>query len=486
LVGRYDNDAAMTRWKVLGSAEDAWTAYDWEDIMNQLTVVAERLIDEHPIGRRQFILFAAAIFVLIVDGFDLQIISYLIPAIADEWPVTTQTKGLILSAGLTGLMFGYLSLPLIAVRIGLKRMVILSLLAMSATSFLTLLAGSAEQLIILRFLTGLTLGGVFPNMVALATEYCPERYRASLVSISYVGLPLGFLIAGWAAYAILPHFGWRSAMSIGGLLPLLAVVVIIAWIPESLEYLVNRAKRGADQARLILQQMIPEASISAETRLVVESEQSKGATIASLFTRHFWLGTLALWVALATNSVVYYFVLSWMPSILTKIGTTQQDAILASSIANIGGILAAFITGPLMDRYGAYRVLIGHFIVGTLFTIVVGMLLSPDLVILVPAALCLGFCVSGLQKGISALAVRFYTIDLRAVGIGWMFGIARFGAIGGPILASLLFVAGWSPSAVFYLMAIPLLVGTLAVAIMGLVYGPKREGHIDGTVLAPE
>lgn len=451
--------------------------------MNQLVIAADRIIDQNRVGRRQLVLFIAAIAVLIVDGFDLQIISYLLPAIADEWSISSETKGVVLSAGLTGLMVGYLALPLVAVRIGLKRMVILSLLAMSATSFLTLLADSVEHLILLRFLTGLTLGGVFPNMVALSTEYCPERYRASLVSISYVGLPLGFLIAGWSAYAVLPHFGWRGAMSIGGMLPLVAVVIVIACIPESLEYLVNRAKRGRERARSILATMIPGLSIPNDARLVVGSEQTKGATVASLFTRHFWLGTLALWIALSTNSVVYYFVLSWMPSILTKIGATQQNAILASSIANVGGILAAFITGPLMDRYGAYRVLIAHFIVGTLFTVLVGVLLSPDLVVLVPAALCLGFCVSGLQKGVSALAVRFYTIDLRAVGIGWMFGIGRIGAIGGPFLASLLFAAGWTPTEVFYLMAIPLVVGAVAIAVMGYFYVLKGGHGLGGTPL---
>lgn len=444
--------------------------------MSQTMIRADLLIDNGKVERRQFIIFLTAIAVLIVDGFDLQIISYLMPVIVKEWGVSTQMQGVVLSAGLAGLMVGYLTLPLVAVRIGLKRMIILSLLAMSATNLLTIASGNIEQLIVLRFLTGLTLGGVFPNMVALATEYCPERYRASLVSISYVGLPVGFIIAGSASYAILPHYGWRGAMAVGGLLPILAAAILYLGAPESLEYLINRARQGGERAREVLSRIKPSVEIPTTARLLAGNAQGRSATIGSLFTSKLWLGTLALWVALTANSAVYFFVLGWMPSILTKIGATQENAILGASLANFGGIAAAFITGPLMDRYGPYRILLAHFVVGTVFAVLVGAILSPELMIIVPAALCLGFCVSGLHKGGSGLAVRFYTSDVRPVGIGWMFGVAQLGAIGGPFLAGMLFAAGWTPTAVFYLAAVPLLIGTAAITVMGYVYAPKAKG----------
>ncbi|HWL56825.1 MAG TPA: MFS transporter [Paracoccus sp. (in: a-proteobacteria)] len=444
--------------------------------MNLPPLRADRIVDESPIGRQQLAVFIGAIAVLVVDGFDLQIISYLIPAISQEWGMAATMKGAILSAGLAGLMVGYLLLPLVAVRIGLRRMILLSLLSMSAATFLTLLADTPQHLVMLRFLTGLTLGGVFPNTVALITEYCPEKYRSSIVSISYVGLPLGFLVAGWSAYAILPQFGWRGAIAVGGILPLLAVGVVLSVIPESLEYLLGRAKDGQQRARKIIGRLFPETVLRPDAPLAVTAKKTRAANVLDLFAPKIWIGTLALWVSLASNSVVYYFVLSWMPSMLITVGATQQNAILAASLTNGGGILAAFITGPLMDRYGTYPVLLGHFIVAVIFTAIVGAVLSPDLVILVPAALCLGFCVSGLQKGISALTVRFYSIDLRAVGLGWVFGVARLGAIAGPILASFLFAADWEPHTVFYVMTIPLLIGTLAVALMGYIFVLKARG----------
>jgi AAHS family 4-hydroxybenzoate transporter-like MFS transporter len=338
----------------------------------------------------------------------------------------------------------------------------------------------------LRLLTGLTLGGVFPNMMALATEYCPERYRASLVSITYVGLPLGFIVAGWSTYMLLPHYGWRGAMVVGGILPIMAAVLVLSTVPESLTYFLSRAEKGPDCAKAILERMLPDIQFPAGSPLAIGVMRGRPATVADLFRDDLSIGTLVLWVALATNSVVYYFVLGWMPSILVKIGAEQDTAIMASSLTNLGGVVAAFVTGPLMDRYGTYRVLIAHFLVGTVFTAVVATVLSPNLAVIVPAALCLGFCVSGLQKGISALVMRFYPIDLRAIGLGWTFGIGRIGAVGGPFLAGLLFAAGWSPSSVFYLMAVPMLIGTFGVVIMAVRYVATTRGRATIAVIEEE
>lgn len=441
------------------------------------TVAVEAVIDASTVGRYQLRVFAITIAVFIVDGFDLQIISYILPEISDAWGVSTRMQGVILSSGLAGLMAGYLLLPLLAARLGLRRVVIGSLAAMSVTSLLSAMSPGVTIFVILRFLTGLTLGGVFPNMMALATEYCPRRLRATLVSIAFVGLPIGFLFAGWSVWLIQPIAGWRGAMMLGGVLPLFAIALVWFACPESPEYLVNRGRNGDARARRALSRIASSIRIGPHVRLIAGSAYAARVSVGDLFRQQRAIGTVALWTGLVTNSIVYYFVLSWTPLILVRIGAEQGDAILAASLANIGGIIAAFVMGPLMDRLDAYRTVIAIFLVGAISCILVGTVLSPDLRIIVPAALCLGFCISALQKGVAALAMRFYPAELRAIGLGWTFGVGRIGAILGPMLAGLLLAASWTPASIYYLMALPMLVGGAAIAIM-------IRYHADGAATA--
>jgi AAHS family 4-hydroxybenzoate transporter-like MFS transporter len=452
-----------------------------QTIDQQSRIHSESMINAAPLTLFQILVAVIGTMVLIVDGFDLQMLSYLMPQIAKEWDVPAAQQGTILSSGYLGVMAGYLALSPLSLKTGHKRMVVACLLLISLSSFLTLTATNAATLMAFRIATGVALGGVFPSAVALTSEYFPERYRASIVTIMYVGVTLGLLLAGAAAWMIVAPYGWRWAMAVGGALPLVLVVILVPCWPESIEFLVNRARGGQARARRILERITPDLSRNAAAELTAGSGERPPVALLELFRLNRAGGTVALWAALSLNSIVYFFVLSWLPLILVRIGVGQENAIAASSFANAGGIAAAFITGPLMDRFGGYGIVLAHFVAGAVFCAVVGLLLSPSLFVVVPAAFCLGFCVSGLQKGVSALAVRFYPAELRSMGLGWMFGVARSGAIAGPFVAGILMSSGWSPSNIFYLMSVPLLSGGVAIGLMWRQFASrKRHDPIEG------
>jgi MFS transporter, AAHS family, 4-hydroxybenzoate transporter len=428
----------------------------------------EVVINAKRIGSFQIFIGAVGILVLIADGFDLQILSYLMPRIVEEWAINAEFQGLVLSAGYFGVMVGYLILSPFSARIGLKRMVVLCLVFMGLFNVATITATSPTMLLGFRIATGIALGGVFPPAAALTCEYFPERYRSSVVTIIYVGLPLGFLVAGWAAWLV-AGFEWRAAMILGGVIPLTLAMLVSFCRPESLEFLINRAPGGMVRAWRIFSKL-HSAGLDDRVTLVAGKGQDSSVSILKPVSKRNLVGTLSLWLALSLNAMVYFFVLSWLPLILVRIGASHENAIIASSLANFGGIFAAFITGPLMDRFGGYLVVLLHFVIATCFASIVGMVLTPAMLVIVPAAFCLGFCVSGLQKGISALAMNFYPIELRSAGLGWVFGIGRSGAIAGPMLAGFLIGTGWAPASLFYLMSIPLLVGGISIAVMWRYY----------------
>ena len=432
---------------------------------------AEAIINRNGVSRFQLIMGALGILILIADGFDIQIISYLIPQITKEWGIAAAYQGTILSAGFAGTLLGYVVLAPLSPKIGLKRAVVVYLIAAGLLNLATVTAVTPPMLIAFRIATGMALGGLFPSAVALTAEYFPERYRASLVTIMYVGIPVGFLLAGGTAWALIARFGWRSAMVVAGVIPLALALVEMLAGSESPAYLVSHGTAGRQQALRILSKIDGRVANAAPGSLTADGERRHSASVVELFRARRALGTLALWIALSMNSAVYYFILTWLPLILVRIGAAQENAILASSLVNFAGIAAGVVTGPLMDVCGRYRIVTLLFAAGAASTVLVGSVLSPVVVVIVPAALCLGFCVSGIQKGVSALAVRFYPTELRSAGLGWALGSGQTGAIAGPFLAGQLIAQGWAPASLFYAMSVPMILGGLSVRSMWRIYG---------------
>jgi AAHS family 4-hydroxybenzoate transporter-like MFS transporter len=154
------------------------------------------------------------------------------------------------------------------------------------------------------------------------------------------------------------------------------------------------------------------------------------------------------------------------------VGLSQGTAITATTIGLAGGILAAFILGPLMDRFGPYAVVSGLFAFSALSVSMMAYALTmPAAVMLTAMSFLIGSCLSGGQKANNALSVYFYPTALRGPGLGWALGIGRIGGVIGISVAGNLLSQGWSPSALFYAAAIPLLIGSLSIAAMGHLYG---------------
>jgi AAHS family 4-hydroxybenzoate transporter-like MFS transporter len=246
-------------------------------------------------------------------------------------------------------------------------------------------------------------------------------------------------------------------------------------MPESLEYLVNRGGKP-DEAARILGRIDPAFKTVATTRLVAGERNSKKLTIWQLLPQLFQarrsFGTLVIWFALGMNLTVNTSLQLWLTKILVDSGFQQHTAIIATEASFLAGIVGAFIIGPLMDRFGAYRVITGLFITGGVFSVALGISLSWTAAALITASsFGSGFCTSGVQKGGNALCIYFYPTALRSTGLGWGLGIGRIGAIVGPLAVGYLLTAGWSSAAVFTATAIPMLFGAGAVAAMGRSYG---------------
>src|SRR5215471_12952227 len=222
-------------------------------------LTVNELIDERPPSAFQITTIVLCGFVVLFDGFDTQAMGFLVPSIAKEFGLSRALFGPALSAGLFGLMLGAMAAGPIADRWGRKSAIVLSVLAFGVLSLLTARATSLEELVVLRFLTGLGLGGAMPNAVSLASEYAPKRLQPMFVSAIFVGMAGGAFVASAVGGVVMPVWGWRSVFVVGGLLPIALALLLIMVLPESLRFL---AVVGADRARMaaIVRRIAPEAA----------------------------------------------------------------------------------------------------------------------------------------------------------------------------------------------------------------------------------
>jgi len=425
-------------------------------------------INSRHVGAVQYGIIILCGLVMFLDGFDTQAISYMAPLIAKEWGLSREVLGPIFSSALTGLMVGYLMLSPLSDRFGHRRLIMISTVTFGLLTLVTVLATSVTQLMVVRFATGVALGAAIPSTVALTTEYSPKRLRATFVLAIYCGFSLGFVAAGAVAAWILPLHGWRSLLWVGGIAPLALAVFVFIFLPESLDFLVRTKTKPESIWRVVrsVDRALPSQSPHAFSTEIEE----KRSAVGSLFQSDRTLGTLVLWLVFGLNLAEFYALQSWLPTILTNLGHSLNTVALATSLTTVGGIIAAFAIGPAMDRLGSYGSLATVYFAGVVFVALLGVAVSGPPWVLLIAAFCAGFCISGGQKSVIALAAIFYPAPIRSTGVGWALGIVRLGGIWGPLLIGVLLAYQLSAASLFYAAAIPMLLAGILVTLLGVKY----------------
>src|SRR6478672_2883450 len=161
------------------------------DVISASPVDVAEFIDRQPVGGFQIKLLLTCAAVLFLDGFDTQAIGYVAPALAKEWGLSKGSLGPVFSAGLFGLMIGALVFGPLADRVGRRKIIIFSTLAFGIGTLATAFINDVNTLLVIRFLTGLGLGGAMPNTIAITSEFSPHRRRATMVMIMFCGFSAG-------------------------------------------------------------------------------------------------------------------------------------------------------------------------------------------------------------------------------------------------------------------------------------------------------
>jgi len=204
--------------------------------------VAE-LIDQSRLRPLQILVLVLCGLCMIIDGFDVQAMGYVAPALIKEWNVAKPALGPIFGAGLFGIMIGSLGLSIVADKIGRRPILIGAAVFLSVSMFATAQATTIDHLLVLRFIAGLAMGAIIPNAMALAGEFGPLRLRVTLMMIVSSGFIIGGAVGGFISAALIPAFGWQSVFYVGAVAPLVVAAMMYLAMPESLQFLVAHGKQ---------------------------------------------------------------------------------------------------------------------------------------------------------------------------------------------------------------------------------------------------
>jgi AAHS family 4-hydroxybenzoate transporter-like MFS transporter len=416
------------------------------------------LIDRHPVTGFQIGILILCMLVAALDGFDTQAIGYTAPAIAAMIHLPMPQFGQVGSAGLFGAALGALSFGPLADLLGRKWFMIVAVLVFALFSYLTSQSSSLNELLAYRFFAGLGLGGATPAFLSMGAELAPKRLRDVFVTLTFASFPTGGLIGSLTSAWVIPNFGWQMVFYIGAVAPIFIAALLWMFMPESVRFLLARGIRQ-DEVRRTLEKFMP-GQVPPGELYAPPDPARQGAPVKHLFTEGRALPTVLLWVPFFMVFMVLVTVTFWTPAVLNAVGFSLSSAALIIGLNNLGSALASAISGWLVHRGGAFRVLIPGFILGGICLAWFGQA-TTSVATLSVASFLAGAFVGGTGTGLIAVAAGMYPTAIRSTGIGWAMGMGRVGQVFGPILAGVLVGWGYKVGGIFYAASVPCFVGAL-------------------------
>jgi AAHS family 4-hydroxybenzoate transporter-like MFS transporter len=420
------------------------------------------VIDRETLSSLQKLVLFFGFLLFFCDGLDTGIIGFVAPALLDDWGISKAELAPVLSAALIGMAIGSFSSGPISDRFGRKKVILGAALIFLIFTILCGLANSPLELMFYRLITGIGLGAVMPNISTIVSEYMPIKRKAFLTSIAGCGFMLGISSGGILSAYLLGGIGWANVIIIGGVIPLVLLIILFFKLPESTQYLIKTNQQ--EKAREILEKIHGKV-FNSNTVFINFNEQSVQVKkpVKTVLTQYFWTSVF-LWTTCFMSLLVFYLLVSWLPTILKSAGFNTQQFSLIGATFQWGGGIGGAIIGWYMDKVNATKVVrYAYFLAFCLFLI--SGYISHNILLLGISITVLGGLLGGAQGALLPLAAMSYPSFCRGVGVAWMQGIGRTGAIIGAFFGSFIFSFDLALSEVFYLLSIPACIAAILLTL---------------------
>jgi MFS family permease len=415
-----------------------------------------------PMALTQWLFIVVPVLINMVDGYDILALAQAAPVLAREWNLGPDQLGELLSYSLGGMALGALGVSPVADTHGRRPAILFCLVLMSAGMFGAALSHGYWGMAISRLVTGIGMGGMTSTAGAIAMEYASEKRREFAPSAVAAAYPVGTILGGIVAIAVLHEFGWRGIFWFGGMLS--AVLLPLAWffLPESLEFLLSRQPRNALQKtnRVLARLDLPALSVLPPARV---KASDGGGAVREILAPENRSTLLRLCIAHPLNMFSFYFIINWATKWVTELGLSTAAGIGYSIYVSIGGIFGGLVAGWIAGRVGVKRLMLVTMF-GMAAMIVTFGLLPANLPLLIGNALLLGAMLFASACGCWLTIAYAFPPQLRATGLGIASTAGRIGSIFGPLTAGYLLAAGMGKPLICILLAMPAIAAALIFA----------------------
>ncbi|WP_410984828.1 MFS transporter [Bacillus cereus] len=368
------------------------------------------------------------------DAMDVGMLSFVIVALQKEWGLSSQEMGWIGSINSIGMAVGALVFGILADKMGRKSVFIITLLLFSIGSGLTALTTTLTMFLILRFLIGMGLGGELPVASTLVSESVEAHERGKIVVLLESFWAGGWLIAALISYFVIPNYGWQIAM-------------VLSAIPAFYA--------------LYLRWNLPDSPRFEK----VEEKQSVIANIKAVWSGGYKKATIMLWVLWFCVVFSYYGMFLWLPSVMVLKGFSLIKSFQYVLIMTLAQLPGYFTAAWFIERLGRKFVLVTYLIGTACSAYVFGV--AESLTTLLVAGMLLSFFNLGAWGALYAYTPEQYPTVIRGTGAGMAAAFGRIGGILGPLLVGYLVASQASLSLIFTIFCSSILIGVLAVVVLG-------------------
>jgi MFS family permease len=350
----------------------------------------------------------------VLDGMDVQMFSFAIPAIIAEFAITNADAGLIGTATLLASAFGGWLAGALSDRLGRVRTLQITIAWFAVFTFLCGFAQSYAQLFTLRALMGLGFGGEWAAAAVLMGEVIRAEHRGKAVGTMQSGWPVGWGAAALLAtlfFSVFPQeLAWR-------------VLFWVGLTPALLVFFVRRH--------------VKEPPVFAQTQNNLAAA-GKRANFLEIFSPSI-LKTTILTCLLSTGAQGgYYAITTWLPTFLrterklTILGTGGYLAVII-----IGSLAGGCVSAWLSDRIGRRSNFI-LYAVGSIIIVIAYTQIPVDDALMLVLGFPLGFFSQGVFSGMGPFLTELFPTRVRGSGQGFTYNFGRGIAAMNPLLVGML------------------------------------------------
>jgi putative MFS transporter len=398
-------------------------------------------LDESAFTSEHRRIYSIALFGHLCDGFDINVMGFVLPSIIASFHLTGASAGFLASAVFFGMFFGAGGGGLLADIIGRKKTIILAMLIYGVASVFAAAASTYWTLWIVRLVEGIGLGAEVILIFSYVVEFLPVKNRGALTSSTVFFWQISSFIAAGIAILVIPYYGWRWMFVIGGVVALIAAG---AWmtLPESVRFLIHKGRLKEAQGIVKKIGGVPVTEIVA-----AEERQPQAPPLSSLLGRAYRKQTLSVWAMQFLNGFVFFGIAVWLPTLFLKMGFSFVHSLLFTGIITGSGAVGNVIGGLLLDRWGRRPTLIVYSIAGGLALASWGLSASAASVIIIGAIGA--FFSFGVAGPLFTYVSEIYPTALRASGVGIAGSWQRIGGVVAPYVLGIFVEANVSVSLIF-------------------------------------